>query len=86
MHTEVEMSKITHKTERYFGSKQNIHTIKWDPSEVDGRDVKRWCDEHLGPSGYQEELEGSRWVNNVDNHEIMLCNDQDLTHFLLVWE
>ena len=79
------MSKITHRTEHYFGSSRNINTIKWDPSEVDGREVVAWCTEHFGKSGYQEELEATRWINNIDQREIMLCNDSDFTMFLLVW-
>lgn len=80
------INKLTYRTEHYYGSKKQIHTIKWDPSEIDGREVKRWCLKHLGKSGYQEEIEDSRWVDNIDSHEIMLCKDEDFTHFLLVWQ
>ena len=80
------MSKISHRTEKYFGSARQVHTVKWDPSEVDGREVKKGCNQHFGMSGYQEELNSNRWLDNIEKHEIMLCNDEDLTHFLLVWE
>ena len=78
---------FTHKTEHYYGSKKNIHTISWKGrGEVDGNAIQSWCIEHLGPAGYQEENECSRWVDNTEQGEIMLCNDSDLTYFLLIWE
>ena len=40
----MQMSKFTHKTERYFGSKVNIHTVSWKGQEdVDTKEVKKWC-------------------------------------------
>lgn len=81
-----ESKKLTYKTEHYYGSSRNIHTIKWDPSEIDGREVKRWCEEKFGKSGYQDEIEATRWVNNIESHEVMLCTDEDLTFFLLRWQ
>ena len=35
---------------------------------------------------YQEEIERTRWVDNIEQSEIMLCNDADLTLFLLRWD
>ena len=80
-------SSFTHRTERYYGSQKNIHTISWKgKGEVDSDSIRNWCIEHFGPSGYQEELEASRWVDNTEQGEIMLCNDSDLTYFLLIWQ
>lgn len=78
---------FTHRTEHYYGSTKNIHTISWKGrGEVDSQAIRAWCIEHLGKSGYQEELEASRWVDNTEQGEIMLCNDSDLTYFLLIWQ
>lgn len=79
-------AKITHKTSRYYGSSKNVHEIKWDPSEIDGREIKRWCVQNFGKSGYQEEHECARWLDEIDKHSITLLKDEDLTLFLLRWE
>lgn len=80
-------SPFTHKTEHYYGSTKNIHTISWKGrGEVDAQQIYNWCIEHFGNPGYQEEIGCSRWVNNVEQGEIMLCNDADLTYFLLIWQ
>jgi hypothetical protein len=78
-------AKITHKTARYFGSQKNVHEIKWDPSEIDGREIKRWCINNFGKPGYQEEIECARWLEELDKHSITLLKDEDLTLFLLRW-
>ena len=78
---------FTHKTEHYYGSSMNIHTISWKGhGEVDANEIRAWCLETLGNSGYQEAIERSRWVDNIDQGELMLCNDEDLTLFLLRWD
>jgi hypothetical protein len=78
---------FTHRTERYYGSERNIHTISWKGhGEVDAREIYEWCIKHFGPAGYQEETGTSRWVNNTEQGEVMLCNDSDLTYFLLIWQ
>lgn len=80
-------SPFTHRTEHYFGSTKNIHTISWKgKGEVDSREIYDWCVEHFGQPGYQEETGSSRWVNNTEQSEVMLCNDSDLTYFLLIWQ
>lgn len=80
------MSKITVKTGRYYGSQKNIHEIKWDPSEIDGREVVDWCTQNFGKDGYQEEIGCARWLEERDKHSITLLKDEDLTLFLLRWE
>jgi len=78
---------FTHKTEHYYGSERNIHTISWKGrGEVDSQEIRDWCIERLGKSGYNEATGDSRWVDNTENSEIMLCNDEDLTYFLLIWQ
>jgi len=81
------MSKFTHKTERYFGSKVNIHTISWkNQDDVDPKEIKKWCKKNYGNSGYDDETGSNRWVDNIKQCEIMLTRDEDLTLFLLRWE
>lgn len=80
------MSKITVKTSHYYGSQKNIHEIKWDPSEIDGREVVDWCLQNFGKTGYQEEYECARWLEERDKHSVTLLKDEDLTLFLLRWE
>ena len=83
----MDMSKFTHKTERYFGSKINIHTISWKNQEdVDTKEIKKWCKKNFGNPGYDEETGSNRWVDNIKQSEIMLTRDEDLTLFLLRWE
>ena len=80
-----EQGSFTYKTEKYFGSKYNIHTVSWKgKGEVDGDEIRQWCNENFGPSGYLEEYDGTRWLDNISEQgEIMLCRDEDLTFFLL---
>ena len=80
------MSKITVKTGHYYGSQKKIHEIKWDPSEIDGREVVDWCKQNFGKTGYQEEHECARWLEERDKHSVTLLKDEDLTLFLLRWE
>jgi len=81
------MSKFTHKTDRYFGSKINIHTVSWkDQPEVDTKEIKKWCKKIYGNPGYDEETGSNRWIDNTKQCEIMLTRDEDLTMFLLRWE
>lgn len=80
------MSSFTHRTERYYGSTKNIHTISWKGhGEVDANQIKKWCKKNFGPSGYQEAIDGSNWIDNTEFGEIMLCKDEYLTLFLLRW-
>lgn len=80
-------ASFKHRTEHYFGSKRNVHTISWKGrGEVDTTEIRDWCLTTFGKSGYQEEIERSRWVDNTTDSEIMLCNDEDLTLFLLRWD
>lgn len=81
------MSKFIHKTERYYGSSVNIHTISWkDQIDVDVKEIKKWCKKNYGNPGYDEETGTNRWIDNTIKHEIMLMRDEDLTLFLLRWE
>ena len=80
------MTAFTHKSEHYYGSKKQVHTISWKGhGEVDSQEILDWCISNLGNSGYQEEHGCSRWIDDVENGEIILCNDSDLTFFLLKW-
>lgn len=78
---------FTHKTEHYYGSERNIHTVSWKgKGEVDGDAIRDWCNETLGPTGYQDAIGRTRWLDNISEQgEIFLCNDEDLTLFLLRW-
>lgn len=81
------MSSFTHKTEHYYGSKKRIHTISWKgKGEVDATEIYNWCIDTFGKSGYREETGDNRWIDNTEMGEIILCNDEDLTLFLLRWE
>ena len=81
------MSPFTIRKENYYGSKKNIHTISWKGhGEVDSDEIYDWCTQNFGPSGYQEELNDSNWIDNTEFGEIMLCKDEFLTLFLLRWE
>ena len=85
--TKMAMSSFTHRTEKYYGSERNVHTISWKGrGEVDADELHKWCLDTFGKSGYQDEIERSRWVDNFEQSELMLCNDEDLTLFLLRWE
>jgi hypothetical protein len=79
---------FTHKTENYYGSQRKIHTVSWKgKGEVDGDAIRDWCVETLGPAGYQEAIERTRWLDHISEQgEIFLCNDEDLTLFLLRWD
>lgn len=79
---------FTHKTENYYGSQRKIHTVSWKGrGEVDGNEIRDWCLETFGNPGYQEEIERSRWLDDINEQgTIYLCNDEDLTLFLLRWE
>jgi hypothetical protein len=80
------VTPFTHKTEHYYGSKKQVHTISWKGhGEVDSQEIRDWCINNLGNPGYQEEHECSRWLDDAENGEIILCNDSDLTFFLLKW-
>jgi hypothetical protein len=81
------MSSFAHRSEHYYGSKRQVHTISWKgQGEVDTAEIREWCVTTLGNSGYQEEIGRSRWLDNTEASEIILCNDEDLTLFLLRWE
>lgn len=79
---------FTHKTENYYGSQRKIHTVSWKGhGEVDGNEIRAWCLETLGPAGYQEPIERARWLDDInESGTIYLCNDEDLTLFLLRWD
>jgi hypothetical protein len=53
--------------------------------EIDGREVVDWCKQNFGKTGYQEEHECARWLEEFDKHSITLLKDEDLTLFLLRW-
>lgn len=81
-----QQGSFEYKTERYHGSKINIHTISWKGhGEIDTDEIRRWCVINFGPSGYQEEIGGTRWLFSVEDSELILCKDEDLTFFLLKW-
>jgi hypothetical protein len=79
---------FTHKTENYYGSQRKIHTVSWrGKGEVDGNEIRAWCIETYGQPGYQDVIERTRWLDDInENGEIFLCNDEDLTLFLLRWD
>lgn len=81
------MSSFIFRTEKYYGSEKNIHTVSWKGhGEIDSREIKKWCIDTYGKSGYREDTWDNRWIDNTKNSEIMLCNDEDLTMFLLRWQ
>lgn len=80
------MTTFTHKTESYYGSNKKIHTVSWKGhGEIDSSEIQEWCTNKFGNSGYQEEIESSRWLDDTVNGELILCKDEDLTFFLLKW-
>jgi hypothetical protein len=83
----MEQGSFKYKTENYYGSQHKIHTVSWKgKGEVDSDEVRNWCTRHFGPAGYQDELEGTRWLDDIQEQgEIFLCRDEDLTFFLLKW-
>lgn len=83
----MEQGSFTYKTENYYGSQRKIHTVSWKGrGEVDGNEIRQWCIANFGKAGYQEELERARWLDDIsEKGEIFLCNDEDLTFFLLKW-
>ena len=83
----MEQGSFAYKTTNYYGSQKKIHVVSWKGrGEVDGDEIRKWCTENFGKSGYQSELEGSRWLDDIaDSGEIYLCKDEDLTFFLLKW-
>jgi hypothetical protein len=81
-----ELGSFRYWTERYYGSERNITTVTWKgKGEVDGTEIRDWCRERFGKSGYREDIEDSYWVDNTEHEEIMLCKDEFLTAFLLRW-
>ena len=84
---EKELGNFTYTATNYYGSQKKIHIVSWKgKGEVDGDEIRQWCIENFGKPGYQEELEESRWLDDIDSHgEIYLCKDEDLTFFLLKW-
>ena len=83
----MQQGSFTYRSEKYYGSNRNVHTVSWaGHGEIDGDEIRQWCIEKLGPAGYQEELGGTRWLDDINERgEIFLCNDEDLTFFLLKW-
>jgi hypothetical protein len=81
-----ELGSFNYWTENYYGSKRNITTISWKgKGEVDANEIRQWCIDRFGKSGYREDIEDSYWVDNTEFGEIMLCKDEFLTAFLLRW-
>jgi hypothetical protein len=81
-----ELGPFKYWNEHYFGSTKTITTISWKgKGEVDSNEVKEWCIQNFGNSGYQEEKGTSFWVDNCDSGELMLCKPELLTAFLLRW-
>lgn len=83
----MEQGSFTYKTEKYYGSSRNVHTVSWrGKGEVDGDEIREWCIKNFGPAGYQESIERTRWLDDIsEKGEIFLCDDEDLTFFLLKW-
>ena len=82
----MEQGSFTYKTEKYYGSSKNVHTVSWQGrGEVDSYEIQQWCFQNFGNAGYQEELGESRWLDATKDCTIYLCNDEDLTFFLLKW-
>lgn len=83
----MEQGSFTYKSERYYGSKHQVHTVSWKgKGEVDGEAIRKWCIENFGKAGFQEEHGTTRWLDDInDAGEIFLCKDEDLTFFLLKW-
>jgi hypothetical protein len=81
-----ELGPFQYWTEHYYGSKKTITTISWKGhGEVDSNEVQNWCTKTFGKSGYQEEINDSLWIDNIEKDEIMLCREEYLTLFLLRW-
>lgn len=81
-----ELGPFKYWTSHYFGSKKTITTISWKGrGEVDAIEIRGWCRDSFGKSGYREDIEDSYWVDNTESGEIMLCKDEFLTAFLLRW-
>lgn len=81
-----EQGSFTYKTEKYYGSSKNVHTVSWQGrGEVDSYEIQQWCFQNFGNPGYQEEHGESRWLDATKDCAIYLCNDEDLTFFLLKW-
>ncbi len=83
----MEQGSFTYKTEKYYGSSRNVHTVSWKGrGEVDGDEIQKWCFENFGKPGYREDLGETRWLDDIkEKGEIFLCKDEDLTFFLLKW-
>ena len=83
----MEQGSFTYKTEKYYGSNRNVHTVSWKGrGEVDSSEVRKWCLENFGRPGYQDQLEGTRWLDDIsEGSTVYLCKDEDLTFFLLKW-
>lgn len=82
----MEQGSFKYKTEKYYGSARNVHTVSWKGrGEVDSDEIRQWCLDNFGLPGYQDAIEGTRWLDDTENSEIFLCNDEDLTFFLLKW-
>lgn len=81
-----EQGPFTFYTSSYYGSTKQIHTVSWQgKGEVDSTEIKEWCIENFGESGFQEEHGKARWLDDTNDATIFLCNDEDLTFFLLKW-
>lgn len=83
----MQQGSFTYKSEKYYGSSRNVHTVSWaGKGEVDGDEIRQWCIDNFGNAGYQDVIERTRWLDAIsDKGEIFLCNDEDLTFFLLKW-
>ncbi len=83
---EMDLNKFKYRTEQYFGSKKKICTVSWKGhGEVNSEEIRDWCTQTFGKSGYQEEINDSLWIDNIEKDEIMLCREEYLTLFLLRW-
>ena len=76
------------RVERYPFSEKKICTVKWSPLTVDANvaEIRGWCKDTFGKSGYREETDDNRWVDNIENGEIMFVVEADMTMFLLRWQ
>ena len=79
--------EFTRKKFYYPGSKRTVHSVTWVRDlENDNKSIEKWCLDTFGPSGYREDTQDTRWVNNVNTGDITFLQEQDLVVFLLRWE
>lgn len=78
--------EISHTKKHYPLSDHYLITAKWDrvlPS--DQKEIREWCINTFGKSGWREDLERNRWLDDIENNEIVFVDESDFTVFLLRW-